>query len=438
MNRPLNPHTFRTFDALAIFSMLQTCLMSALPFSRPLGLIVLSVVLLGTPLTSTAQPSSLSEQSEITMVTILPGEPVYTMFGHSALRVYDPVQNVDRLYNYGTFDFDDPFFIPKFAYGHLRYFLSVASYPGAVQVYKQQGRPVIEQKLNLSTEQKTALYRFLQTNAQPEHRYYQYDFFFDNCSTRIRDALEQALGEAVTFANHPSPDRSFRHLLDPYAADRPLLDLGFDLGLGTPADRTPSPREAMFLPEQLLEAFNNATVTREGAPRPLVTQTDTTYWISGYTSTPSTFDWPVPLAWLFLGLTLAWTGWQASTGRLPGEVGDAILLSVVGSIGAIGFFLWFISEHAVTQNNWNLLWAWPTHLIAAAVLLRRPGTYGLHLYLCATALIVAVLALGWTWLPQDLHAAVYPFMLALGIRAGWRALLPAVTKQSSSRTPSAA
>ncbi len=412
--------------------------MSAFSLSRFLGLVALSVVFLGTPLTSTAQPSSLSEQSEISMVTILPGDPVYTMFGHSALRVHDPAQNIDRLYNYGTFDFDDPLFIPKFAYGHLRYFLSVASYPGAVQVYKQQGRPVIEQKLNLSTEQKTALYRFLQTNAQPDHRYYQYDFFFDNCSTRIRDALKHALGDAVTFTDRPNPDRSFRHLLDPYAADRPLLDLGFDLGLGTPADRDPTPREAMFLPELLLKAFNHATVTRNGTPQPLVAQTDTTFWISGYTSTPSSFDWPVPLAWLFLGLTLAWTGWQATTGRLPGETGDALLLAVVGLIGAMVFFLWFISEHMVTQNNWNLLWAWPTHLIAAAVLLRRPGAYGLHLYLGATALSIAALALGWTRLPQDLHAAVFPFMLALGVRAGWRALLPSVIEQSTSSPPTPA
>lgn len=412
--------------------------MSPLVSLRLLGLVVLGGLLLIPPTPSTAQPDSLSEQSEITMVTILPGDPVYTMFGHSALRVHDPVQDVDRLYNYGTFDFDDPFFIPKFAYGHLRYFLSVASYPGAVQVYKQQGRPVIEQHLNLTAEQRNALYHFLQTNAQPENRYYQYDFFFDNCSTRIRDAMELALGDAVTFADQPDPDRSFRHLLDPYAADRPLLDLGFDLGLGTPADRSPSPREAMFLPEQLLDAFNHATINRDGTSQPLVTQTDTTFWISGYTSTPSSFDWPTTLAWLFLGLTLGWTAWQATTGRPPGEAGDALFLAVVGLIGVAVFFLWFISEHMVTQNNWNLLWAWPTHLFAAAAILRRPKSQMLHVYLGATALSTAVIALGWTWLPQDLHAAVFPFVLALGVRSGWRALLPSVHKHTAPASPSAA
>ena len=101
------------------------------------------------------------------MVTILPGDPVYSMFGHSALRVHDPALGMDRLYNYGTFDFSDPLFIPKFAYGHLRYFLSVVPYERALRAYEQQRRPVLEQTLNLTREQRTALFRFLQDNARP-------------------------------------------------------------------------------------------------------------------------------------------------------------------------------------------------------------------------------------------------------------------------------
>jgi hypothetical protein len=143
-----------------------------------------------------AQPPRLSAESEVSMVTILPGDPVYSMFGHSALR-HDPAQNIDRLYNYGTFDFSDPLFIPKFAYGHLRYFLSVVPYQRALRAYRQQRRPVLEQTLNLTRTQRTALFRVLQVNARPENRHYQYVFFFDNCSTRVRDALEQALGDAV-------------------------------------------------------------------------------------------------------------------------------------------------------------------------------------------------------------------------------------------------
>jgi len=362
------------------------------------------------------------------MVTILPGEPVYSMFGHSALRVHDPVLGIDRLYNYGTFDFSDPLFIPKFAYGHLRYFLSVSPYRAALRAYERQRRPVIEQRLALSRSQRTALFRFLEVNARPENRYYQYVFFHDNCSTRVRDVLEQALGGAVQFANRPDPQKSFRHLLDPYAASLPLIDLSFDLALGTPAGRQPTPREAHFLPEYLFKAFSHATIETRDTTRALVVQTDTTQWIEGYDATPTAFNWPLATGWVFLVLTLGWTGWQATTGRQPGTRGDALLLTGVGLTGVLMCFLWFVATYEVTEHNWNLFWAWPTHLIAAAVLLWRPSAPGLRSYLGVTAVGAAVVAIGWTWWPQPLHAAVFPVVLAIGVRAGWRAMLQPETR----------
>ncbi|MBB4062041.1 hypothetical protein GGP80_000039 [Salinibacter ruber] len=369
-----------------------------------------------------AQPPRLSAESEVSMVTILPGDPVYSMFGHSALRVHDPAQNIDRLYNYGTFDFSDPLFIPKFAYGHLRYFLSVVPYQRALRAYRQQRRPVLEQTLSLTRTQRTALFRVLQVNARPENRHYQYVFFFDNCSTRVRDALEQALGDAVQFGGRPRPDATFRHMLDPYAANLPLVDLSFDLALGTPADRRVTPREAHFLPDYLFEAFAHATVQSGDTTRALVARTDTTQWIDGYEATPTAFPWPLVAGWTILVLTLGWTGWQATTGRRPGGAGDALLLAAVGVTGLLACFLWFVSTYAVTEHNWNLLWAWPTHLIAATVLLWRPSAPGLRTYLAATAVGAVVVALGWTWWPQDLHAAVLPIVLTVGVRTGWRAL----------------
>jgi hypothetical protein len=391
-------------------------------FRCVLVLVSLGGMAWGGAVPSAAQSVRLSPKSEVSMVTILPGDPVYSMFGHSALRVHDPVLGIDRLYNYGTFDFSDPLFIPKFAYGHLRYFLSVAPYEAALRAYEQQRRPVIEQQLNLTRAQRTALFRFLQVNAQPENRYYQYVFFFDNCSTRVRDALKKALGDAVQFSARPDPDKTFRHLLDPYADSLPLVDLSFDLALGTPADRQATPREAHFLPEYLFRAFSHTTIQTRDTTRALVARTDTVRWIEGYDATPSAFDWPLAAGWLVLVLTLGWTGRQAMAGRRPGAYGDALLLAGVGLTGLLACFLWFVSTYEVTEHNWNLLWAWPTHLIAAAVLLWRPSATGLRTYMVATAAGAIVVAGGWTWWPQDLHAAVFPIVLAVGVRAGWRAI----------------
>ena len=392
---------------------------------RVVSLVVLSLtILLGTEgRPAKAQPAQLSEQSQISLITILPGDPVYTFAGHSAFRVHDPARSLDRLYNYGTFSFNDPLFIPKFTYGHLRYFLSVQPYGPMLRAYERQGRPVIEQQLRLTQSQRTTLFRFLQTNARPDNRYYQYDFFFDNCSTRLRDALKTTLGEKVDFSAAPAPKQSFRHLLDPYAAPRPLLDLGFDLALGLPADRTATAWEAMFLPVHLMEAFEQATVTVEGTNRPLVTHTDTVQWIPYYSGTAPAFDWPVAAGWLFLVLVVGWTSWQAAADQSPSGLGDALLFATLGVVGLVLCYLWFISTYAVTAYNLNLAWAWPTHLVVAAALIRRPDARALRLYLGLTAIGTVAFVGGWPLWPQHVHAAVLPVTLGVGVRAGWWTLL---------------
>jgi hypothetical protein len=365
----------------------------------------------------------LSDRAEISLITILPGDPVYTFAGHSALRVHDPATNIDRLYNYGTFDFNDPFFIPKFTYGYLRYALSVTSYAPMLRFYQRQGRPVIEQPLSLSPSQRRAVFAFLQNNARPENRYYQYDFFFDNCSTRIRDVLTKTLGPRVDFSDVPPPERSFRELLDPFVASRPALDLGFDLALGLPADRPATARERMFLPTHLMEAFTHATVTVGGERRPLVARTDTIRWVSGYDGMDAAMDWPFALSVGLLALVLGWTGWQAVNGGVPGGRGDALLFAALGTAGAVICYLWFVSTYSVTDTNLNLLWAWPTHLYAAYALLRHPTKPTVRLYLTATAGAAGLFLLAWPLWPQAFHAVVPPLAAAAGVRAGWWALL---------------
>lgn len=401
-----------------------------------LFLVVLALPASGAP---TQSPPSLSERARVSMLTILPGDALYSAFGHSAIRVRDPKQGIDRIYNYGTFDYRDPFFVPKFMYGQLDYFLSVAGYKPAMRQYYALERPVIQQMLNLRPAQRQALFRFLEINARPENRFYRYDFLFDNCSTRVRDALEAALGDSVRFDYRASSPGTFRHLLDPYVRNRPWLDLGFDLMLGPPTDRKATPREAMFLPRYLMRAFDGATIRSSGEWKPLVTQRDTVFWVAGRSfAPPAAPAWPSLLFWTLLGLGVADALWRLYRRADVPHVADAVLFGAVGGTGLLMLFLWVIAEHKVTNQNWNLLWAWPTHLWAAWALARGVQRTPLQRYLSAAAGVAVVVVLGWFFWPQDLPSAALPLTLLLGVRAGLHAwyqtdqrLIPAGSGNSS-------
>ena len=373
----------------------------------------------------TAVPSAqgqvvLSDEAQLSLITIMPGDAVYSMFGHSAVRVYDPVQDLDVAFNYGTFDFGNPLvFVGQFAYGKLDYFLNVESYPAAVAYYGEvENRSIIEQVLNLSPGQQQAIFDFLQTNALPENRYYRYDFFFDNCATRIRDVFEDVLGDAVQLAP-ADPGLTFRQLIDLYAAEQPFLDAGMDTGLGLPADRIAMPRETMFLPDYLQQAFDGATITIDGGMQPLVTRTDTMRWSVETASVEPAWPWPALLGWLLFGLGLVLTVVDVRGKNPSRRLFDSLLFGTVGLAGLLIVFLWFISLHTVTQHNLNLLWAWPTHVLFAVALRRRWEPSWLWMYLAATALAALVVVLGWPFWPQALPAVVLPLALLVLVRSGW-------------------
>ena len=390
---------------------------------RASSLVVLVLlVLVGSAPPAAAQfaPDSLSDQAQVSLITILPGDAIYSLFGHSSLRIQDPALGLDRTYNYGTFDFGNPLtFIPNFAYGKLDYFLSVKSYAREVRYYwTVERRPIIEQELALTPAQRQHVFDFLQTNALPENRYYRYDFFFDNCSTRLRDVMEAALGDAVRFAPTPNPDASFRRLLDPYLVEDPFLDFGMDLLLGLPADRDASAREAAYLPMYLKEAFDHATVrTAGGGWRPLVARTDTVVWSEAAATPDPALPWPQLLGWMVLALAVGLAVRSRQEEPPRRRVFDALLFGFAGVTGVLIAFLWLVSEHVVTKNNIDLLWAWPTHLIAMVLLLRRSLPRWMRWYAGAAAIAAGLTVVLWPLWPY-LHPAVLPFALALAVRGG--------------------
>ena len=139
--------------------------------------------------TAEAKNQNLSDRSVVSLLTCSPGTELYSIFGHCAIRIHDPVNEIDKIYNYGTFDFDSPNFYMEFIKGKLFYFLSVSNFTFFKTTYIRMNRSIYEQVVDLSMDQRQSLYQYLENNHLPENRYYLYDFFFDNCATRIRDAF---------------------------------------------------------------------------------------------------------------------------------------------------------------------------------------------------------------------------------------------------------
>lgn len=195
------------------------------------------------------------------------------MFGHTALRIYDPEAGVDRAYNYGTFDFNAPGFYWKFALGDLRYFLSVNKFENAKKAYLNDGRIITEQRLNLTENQTKRLYDFLENNARPENRYYSYEFFYDNCTTRIYEAVKAVAGDSIHFQEpQNSAKNSFRQFINPYVKSVSWVKFGINLLLGTPADRNPPESETLFLPDLLKEGFSHARIQQADTSLALVSE----------------------------------------------------------------------------------------------------------------------------------------------------------------------
>lgn len=350
----------------------------------------------------------LSPRARISLLTATPGGELYSVFGHSALRVSDPETGLDEVYNYGTFDFDTPNFYLKFLQGKLMYKLSVTSFEYFLLEYRYEGRGISEQVLNLSQEEKQRIYDFLLVNRQPGNEYYLYDFFFDNCATRIRDIVDVHL--EPNWGEDPVPEyhRSFRDMLKPYLASQPWARFGVDLALGLPSDRKANPWDYMFLPDEMFLAFAQA---RHSNGRPLV---ERYALVLDQTFTPAKphFFGPVFACWLLFALGLL----SLIKIRIA-RVFDKIFFSVLGVIGLVILFLWFLSDHKATNANLNLLWALPTHLY---FIFKGNMIYPIGIprhYFKIVFLLNLALLLLWPVLPQAFHPAFFPVILLSAVKA---------------------
>lgn len=370
----------------------------------------------GQPANAQYIPGKLSRDATINIITVGPAEPAYTAFGHTAIRLQDPPQRIDQVYNYGTFDFDSPGFFFKFLYGDLHYYLSVVPFEQFRQANVDLGRSLVSQTLNLTQSQINALAEQLEQNMLPENRSYRYQFFSQNCVTQVHDLLLSQI-TASPFRQTKAAVLSgstYRQKLSTYLTNRPWMRLGVNLMLGASADEPLMKDEQNFLPNALHLSLANG---RDASGDRIVASSTT---IAPAVMQEQAFLLP-PFFVLWLGflivialtatsLLLGWQDWWL----------DRILFGGVGMLGVIIAFGSFVSLHQPLHHNWNLLWALPTHLAVAAGLKLFSRNRWLRLYFWVTLTGYIAVLVTWTTIPQYLPTAIIPIMGSLIIRSAFR------------------
>jgi hypothetical protein len=352
----------------------------------------------------------LSPQSRVSVLTCGRGVELYEAFGHTAIRLQDPAQGLDLVFNYGVFNFRQENFYGNFAKGNLRYMLGLSAMGDFLEQYRQDGRSVREQIFNLDSLEKQQIALFLSENLLPQNREYYYNYFRDNCSTKIPDVLDSALNHRVqwTYAE-PDGHVSFRSLIHDYTTFHAWGRFGIDLGLGAPIDKPIQGKALNFLPDELEKTLNRAKIRRGMLDFPLVLETRTLYEAPVFIGRASTWVQPqvvLSLVLLVVGL-LVWK----KPGSLVHRITQTVLLAATGILGTVQLAIWLFTNHVDAAWNYNLLWANPAFLFLAPMALQQvprwPGLWkGMQLYLAAVLM-------AWFWFPQELNVALLPWVASL-------------------------
>jgi hypothetical protein len=365
--------------------------------------VAVSIVLLAARATAQAASPAPDSGVRITLVTFGPGEEVFERFGHNALWVHDAAHGIDVAYDWGNFSFRQPRFLERFLTGDTRYWMEGKDALAMLDFYRRIGRPITLQRLALTPAQATALQAFLLWNARPEHMFYRYDYFVDNCSTRLRDALDRVLGGALRAATDTirTPFTYRRESVRLTDGDRPI-QTGIDIALGRPADRPLSVWESFFIPMRLRDAVRGLALPTGagGAPTRLVLEER---HLAPYPGAP-VVDEPATAPRLItrllpVGLVLAAlvVGIRIMAVSRRGAAWGLALVAAAwsllcGIIGVILVLAWTATRHVFWARNENLLQLSPLSLalvvlVPLALLRGRWQRAAL-----ALALVVAVLS----------------------------------------------
>ena len=345
-------------------------------------------------------------QAEISLVTCYPGSRNYELYGHTMIRVQ--IEGQDLLFNYGIFNFKQSGFIYRFVKGDCDY--SLAAYPMQYLTQGYEDRKIVEQVLDLDDAQKVDIISFLWNNVQPENAVYRYGWAYNNCATKPRDIIENAVGGSLEYGNPKRGEATFRSIMAFFDKNYPWQQFGIDMVLGYDLDHKLDYREQMFSPIILMEAMADATQERDGKRIPVVKATN--ILVEGGDEgavlgpTPMVLT-PMFVLTLLLVIVLALTI-KERLGKRHYRWLDSVVFGVYGLVGVLVAFLTFVSSHYGTSSNLHIVWLHPLLLLPAIlewIKRMRPLVAIIHV---VNALLIVLLAAGWYWLPQSGNMALVP------------------------------
>jgi hypothetical protein len=367
-------------------------------------------------------------------MTMGPGKRVWERFGHNAIWIHDPVKGTDQAYNYGLFDLRQENFLLRFIQGRMWYWMQGFPAQAYVEQYRRANRSVWVQELEMLPSARRELQEFLEWNERPENRFYHYDYYWDNCSTRIRDALDRALRGRISQATKSTTTgKTFRFHTLRVTTNDPLVYTGLLLGLGQPVDRPISVWEEMFLPLAMREHMRKLTVrTRDGTEVPLV-RSERTLFQSTDPAPPSSPPFWLPFylgAGIALGAAAYGLATLASRSRSAG-LGFLMLtwiwMLLTGFAGLVLAGLWGLTDHTAAYYNENIL---QLNLLALPLVWLLPGfvrgkrsSARLTLGLAKMVAAISLLGLALKLLPQFYQVNGQVIALALPAHTGVAAAL---------------
>ncbi len=330
---------------------------------------------------------------EISLLTCRPRQNVYSLYGHTAIRIQDKQNHLDMAVNYGMFSFDKPFFILRFVFGLTDYSMDIEDFEAFRIYYATRGAGVKQQTLNLTKEEKKAIIDAIIKNYEPQNRVYRYNYFYDNCTTRARDILLDNIKGTIRYQTRNKNSESYREMIHDYNEQQRWARFGNDLLLGIKADFPTNHEQQQFLPDNLRKDFDNAVVIdKNGQKRALVSNSS---WVvlpgtqaewSGFPLSPTT------CAIIFFVIVVAVSIYERCKIKMFWGM-DIFLMLLTGLCGLILLAMVF-SQHPTVRVNLQILLLNPISLIFLYPTVKCLRRNIIHRWLMAWMILIVLFLIG--------------------------------------------